>query len=156
MSDKIMRAFEDHRTNPYHFKHLKLCHNLAELGKIPEPKVSPCWILQAPQTLPQPCWAGQDLWTKGKSLALCWMSQMCGLIVNIIPHLILPFFMLYLSSGHYFAIFCAIYITPAAPVVICTKYGLGKWHSTICFKNAYITSLVCTVRNRFYVVYHSL
>jgi len=68
MSDKIMRAFEDHRTNPYHFKHLKLCHNLAELGKIPEPKVSPCRILQASQTLPQPCWAGQDHWTKGKSL----------------------------------------------------------------------------------------
>ena len=75
MSDKIMRAFEDHRTNPYHFKHLKLCHNLAELGKIPEPKVSPCWILQALQTLPQPCWAGQDPRTKGESLALCWMSH---------------------------------------------------------------------------------
>ncbi|XP_052767669.1 cleavage and polyadenylation specificity factor subunit 2-like [Mya arenaria] len=42
MSDKIMRAFEDHRTNPYHFKHLKLCHNLSELGKIPEPKVVLC------------------------------------------------------------------------------------------------------------------
>lgn len=42
MSDKIMRAFEDHRSNPYHFKHMKLCHNLSELGKIPEPKVVLC------------------------------------------------------------------------------------------------------------------
>ena len=40
MSDKIMRAFEDNRSNPFHFKHLKLCHNLSELAKIPEPKVS--------------------------------------------------------------------------------------------------------------------
>ncbi|XP_014768570.1 cleavage and polyadenylation specificity factor subunit 2 [Octopus bimaculoides] len=39
MSDKIMRAFEDHRNNPFHFKHLKLCHNLAELSKVMEPKV---------------------------------------------------------------------------------------------------------------------
>ena len=39
MSDKIMRAFEDNRSNPFHFKHLKLCHNLSELAKIPEPKV---------------------------------------------------------------------------------------------------------------------
>ncbi|KAK6182594.1 hypothetical protein SNE40_010244 [Patella caerulea] len=39
MSDKIMRAFEDNRNNPYQFKHLKLCHNLAELSRIPEPKV---------------------------------------------------------------------------------------------------------------------
>lgn len=40
MSDKIMRAFEDHRSNPYNFRHMKLCHNLSELGKIPEPKVT--------------------------------------------------------------------------------------------------------------------
>jgi len=26
MSDKIMRAFEDHRSNPYNFRHMKLCH----------------------------------------------------------------------------------------------------------------------------------
>lgn len=39
MSDKIMRAFEDNRSNPFHFKHMKLCHNLAELAKVPEPKV---------------------------------------------------------------------------------------------------------------------
>lgn len=42
MSDKIMRAFEDNRSNPFHFKHLKLCHNLSELAKIPEPKVVLC------------------------------------------------------------------------------------------------------------------
>lgn len=42
MSDKIMRAFEDHRSNPYQFKHIKLCHNLSELGKIQEPKVVLC------------------------------------------------------------------------------------------------------------------
>ncbi|KAJ8309380.1 hypothetical protein KUTeg_014254 [Tegillarca granosa] len=40
MSDKIMRAFEENRNNPFHFKHVKLCHNLAELAKVPEPKVS--------------------------------------------------------------------------------------------------------------------
>ncbi|PVD25584.1 hypothetical protein C0Q70_13242 [Pomacea canaliculata] len=39
MSDKIMRAFEDNRNNPFQFKHLKLCHNLAELARVPEPKV---------------------------------------------------------------------------------------------------------------------
>jgi len=52
------------------------------------------------------------------------------LIGNIIPHIILSFFMLYNGSGRYITIFCVISITPAAPVVICTKYGLGKWHST--------------------------
>ena len=40
MSDKIMRAFEDNRNNPFQFKHVKLCHNLAELARVPEPKVS--------------------------------------------------------------------------------------------------------------------
>ncbi|XP_021378418.1 cleavage and polyadenylation specificity factor subunit 2-like [Mizuhopecten yessoensis] len=39
MSDKIMRSFEENRNNPFHFKHVKLCHNLAELSRIPEPKV---------------------------------------------------------------------------------------------------------------------
>ncbi|KAL5009373.1 hypothetical protein ScPMuIL_014954 [Solemya velum] len=39
MSDKIMRAFEENRNNPYHFKHVKSCHNLAELSRVPEPKV---------------------------------------------------------------------------------------------------------------------
>lgn len=39
MSDKILRSFEENRNNPYNLKHVKLCHNLAELAKIPEPKV---------------------------------------------------------------------------------------------------------------------
>ncbi|KAK7103107.1 cleavage and polyadenylation specificity factor subunit 2-like [Littorina saxatilis] len=39
MSDKIMRSFEDNRNNPFQFKHVKLCHNLAELARVPEPKV---------------------------------------------------------------------------------------------------------------------
>ena len=42
MSDKIMRAFEDNRNNPFQFKHVKLCHNLGELARVPEPKVSVC------------------------------------------------------------------------------------------------------------------
>ncbi|XP_038072490.1 cleavage and polyadenylation specificity factor subunit 2-like isoform X2 [Patiria miniata] len=39
MSDKVMRSFEDKRNNPFQFKHLKLCHSLKELAKVPEPKV---------------------------------------------------------------------------------------------------------------------
>ncbi|KAK2191744.1 hypothetical protein NP493_46g01093 [Ridgeia piscesae] len=39
MSDKIMRSFEDRRNNPFQFKHLQLCHSLAELARVPEPKV---------------------------------------------------------------------------------------------------------------------
>ncbi|XP_041353692.1 cleavage and polyadenylation specificity factor subunit 2-like [Gigantopelta aegis] len=39
MSDKIMRSFEENRNNPFQFKHVKLCHNLAELSRVPEPKV---------------------------------------------------------------------------------------------------------------------
>jgi len=54
--------------------------------------------------------------------------------INIIPHLILSFIMLFNSSGRCIAIVCVILITPAAPVVICTKYGPGKWHSTIYLK----------------------
>jgi len=77
-----------------------------------------------------------------------------SLYCYIIPHLILSFFMLYISSGRYFAIFCVILITPAAPVVICTKYGPTKWHSTFFFKDAYITTLFPTVRQKFYVIYH--
>ncbi|ESO87744.1 hypothetical protein LOTGIDRAFT_219936 [Lottia gigantea] len=48
MSDKIMRAFEDNRNNPYQFKHLKLCHNLAELSRIPEPKVGAFYFIHKP------------------------------------------------------------------------------------------------------------
>ncbi|XP_064621428.1 cleavage and polyadenylation specificity factor subunit 2-like [Lineus longissimus] len=39
MSDKIMRAFEDRRNNPFQFKHVQLCHSLGELARVPEPKV---------------------------------------------------------------------------------------------------------------------
>jgi len=39
MSDQILRAFEDHHANPFHFKHLQLCHSLQELAKVPSPKV---------------------------------------------------------------------------------------------------------------------
>jgi len=56
----------------------------------------------------------------------------------IIPHLIVSFFILYNSSGRYFAIFCVIRITPAAPVVICTKYGPTKWHSTIIIRHCFV------------------
>ncbi|KAG1652144.1 Cleavage and polyadenylation specificity factor subunit 2 [Nymphon striatum] len=39
MSDKIMRSFEGARNNPFQFKHLQLCHSMAELNRIPDPKV---------------------------------------------------------------------------------------------------------------------
>lgn len=39
MSDKIMRSFEGARNNPFQFKHLQLCHSLAELNRVPDPKV---------------------------------------------------------------------------------------------------------------------
>lgn len=39
MSDKLMRTFEGQRNNPFQLKHVRLCHNLAELAKVPEPKV---------------------------------------------------------------------------------------------------------------------
>ncbi|XP_059082157.1 cleavage and polyadenylation specificity factor subunit 2-like [Tigriopus californicus] len=39
MSDKLMRNFEGRRNNPFQFKHLKLCHSIAEVNKVPSPKV---------------------------------------------------------------------------------------------------------------------
>lgn len=39
MSDKLMRSFEGARNNPFQFKHLQLCHSMAELSKVPSPKV---------------------------------------------------------------------------------------------------------------------
>ncbi|CAN8022745.1 unnamed protein product [Ixodes persulcatus] len=39
MSDKVMRSFEGARNNPFQFRHLQLCHGLAELARVPEPKV---------------------------------------------------------------------------------------------------------------------
>lgn len=39
MSDKLMRTFEGARNNPFQFKHLQLCHSIAELSRVPSPKV---------------------------------------------------------------------------------------------------------------------
>lgn len=39
MSDKLMRSFEGARNNPFQFKHLQLCHSMADLNKVPSPKV---------------------------------------------------------------------------------------------------------------------
>lgn len=39
MSDKMMKSFEGARNNPFQFRHLRICHNLSELAKIPSPKV---------------------------------------------------------------------------------------------------------------------
>ncbi|KAG7461141.1 hypothetical protein MATL_G00206840 [Megalops atlanticus] len=39
MSDKLMRCFEDKRNNPFQFRHLSLCHSLADLARVPSPKV---------------------------------------------------------------------------------------------------------------------
>ncbi len=39
MSDKLMKSFEGARNNPFQFRHLKLCHTLQELAKVPSPKV---------------------------------------------------------------------------------------------------------------------
>ena len=39
MSEKIIKAFEDQRNNPFQFKYLQLCHSLAELQRLPDPKV---------------------------------------------------------------------------------------------------------------------
>lgn len=42
MSDKLMKSFEGARNNPFQFKNLQLCHTLAELQKVPSPKVVLC------------------------------------------------------------------------------------------------------------------
>ncbi|XP_014210156.1 probable cleavage and polyadenylation specificity factor subunit 2 [Copidosoma floridanum] len=39
MSDKLMKTFEGARNNPFQFKHLQLCHSMAELNLVPSPKV---------------------------------------------------------------------------------------------------------------------
>lgn len=39
MSDKLMKSFEGARNNPFQFKHVQLCHTLAELAAITGPKV---------------------------------------------------------------------------------------------------------------------
>lgn len=42
MSDRLMKSFEGARNNPFQFRHLQLCHTLAELQKVPSPKVVLC------------------------------------------------------------------------------------------------------------------
>ncbi|KAK4320479.1 hypothetical protein Pmani_008645 [Petrolisthes manimaculis] len=39
MSEKLTKAFDTLRTNPFSFKHLKFCHNLTDLSRLPSPKV---------------------------------------------------------------------------------------------------------------------
>ncbi|KHJ48938.1 cleavage and polyadenylation specificity factor subunit 2 family protein [Trichuris suis] len=39
MSDKILRSFQEGRNNPFQFRHMQLCHSLAELTRIRQPKV---------------------------------------------------------------------------------------------------------------------
>ena len=39
MSDKLMKSFEGARNNPFQFRHLRLCHTMSELAKVPSPKV---------------------------------------------------------------------------------------------------------------------
>ncbi|CAB4056673.1 CPSF2 [Lepeophtheirus salmonis] len=39
MSEKLMKTFEGKRNNPFQFKHLKLCHSMNEVNKVPSPKV---------------------------------------------------------------------------------------------------------------------
>jgi len=39
MSDKLMKQMGDRKANPFQFKHLKLCHSMAEVNKVPAPKV---------------------------------------------------------------------------------------------------------------------
>lgn len=39
MSDKILKSLEDQRNNPFQFKYIQICHSLADLHKVPEPKV---------------------------------------------------------------------------------------------------------------------
>ncbi|KAG7164338.1 cleavage and polyadenylation specificity factor subunit 2-like [Homarus americanus] len=39
MSEKLTKAFDSLRTNPFSFKHLKFCHNLTDLSRLPSPKV---------------------------------------------------------------------------------------------------------------------
>ena len=34
MSEKLMRAFEGKRNNPFTFRHLKLCHSMSEVNKV--------------------------------------------------------------------------------------------------------------------------
>lgn len=39
MSEKLMKSFEGARNNPFHFRHVVLCHSMAELARVSSPKV---------------------------------------------------------------------------------------------------------------------
>lgn len=39
MSEKLMKLMGEKKANPFQFKHLKLCHSMAEVNKVPAPKV---------------------------------------------------------------------------------------------------------------------
>jgi len=39
MSEKLLKNFGEKKSNPFQFKHLKLCHSMAEVNKVPAPKV---------------------------------------------------------------------------------------------------------------------
>ena len=39
MSKKLMKLMGEKKANPFQFKHLKLCHSMAEVNKVPAPKV---------------------------------------------------------------------------------------------------------------------
>lgn len=39
MSEKLMNMMREKRSNPFQFRHLKLCHSMAEVNKVPAPKV---------------------------------------------------------------------------------------------------------------------
>lgn len=39
MSDKLTRAFEGARSNPFALRHLQLCHSVVEVTRTPGPKV---------------------------------------------------------------------------------------------------------------------
>lgn len=39
MSDKLTRAFEGARSNPFALRHLQLCHSVGEVSRTPGPKV---------------------------------------------------------------------------------------------------------------------
>eukprot|EP00112_Aurelia_sp_Birch-Aquarium-sp1_P022238 Seg62.8 transcript_id=Seg62.8/GoldUCD/mRNA.D3Y31 product="Cleavage and polyadenylation specificity factor subunit 2" protein_id=Seg62.8/GoldUCD/D3Y31 len=39
MSDRMMKTFEAGRNNPFQFKNITLCHSLADVAKLPSPKV---------------------------------------------------------------------------------------------------------------------
>ena len=40
MSERILRSFEEHRCNPFHLRHMQLCHTLDQLDCVSNPKVS--------------------------------------------------------------------------------------------------------------------